>query len=392
MPSLSLDSEHESIFSEQAGDDLFDEPTPVLAPTPTPVYEPEPVHEPVMTPTPIEALPLTPEPATYPAPIPVQADTPSTGWDVSQPATTITSEAPVAESELPSVGREARKKKGPQLNWPLLLMIPLVSYSILATALILYLWNRIEAVRTSVANPLEFMPDIHGDAPGATKKNVRRGWKPDENQALAALPSDHKARLGEKIVVGNLEVEPVRVERGKINIKVAGYNPEPTIADTLILRMRFRNLSEDFTFAPLDNAFDRKWKGIKMEGVPPLDYKPFTVLQVGSTNYFGGTAKWIPRNPPAALRRTHREWMLGEGRGETPVPLDPGQVLESFVATDGDDEKLVPTALAHNGDLVWRVHVRQGPVEVKGRNEPIPSTTVIAVTFKPSEVKPKEES
>jgi hypothetical protein len=79
------------------------------------------------------------------------------------------------------------------------------------------------------------------------------------------------------------------------------------------------------------------------------------------------------------LRNYYREWV--EGRGDLPVYLEPGDTMESFVATDGDKAGIVPAALKYNGKLTWRVHVRQGPIAVPNRPAPVPSTTVVAVEF-----------
>ncbi len=379
LPSLSIDTEHESIFTERSGDDLFDEPAPTLAPSPE--YSPQPEPQPVF-----ESVPVLQPAEEQPEPMPLSQQV---NWAATQAESPVVEEprqaagwSPTTEAE-PAGEQPARRRKGPELNWLLLLMIPLISYSVLATGLIFYLWNRMEAVRSSVANPLESMPDIHGDAPGAKKKTVAT-WKPASSQALAELPYGHTIHLGEKVIVGNLEVTPVRVERGKVAIKVASFNAEPAPYDSLILRLQLRNLSDEYSFAPMDNAFDRKWNGIPVDKVPPLNYKPFTVLVAGKDTYFGGTAKWVPLKRPASLKDFYRMWM--EGRGDLPAYLDPGQTVESFTATDGDNEQLVDKVLKYPGELLWRVHLRQGPVKVPHRTELIPSTTVIGVRFKAGDV------
>lgn len=368
-PAVSLDhhDEHESIFSEKPSDDLFDEPPPSL--TPQPAFRPEPEPLPAPTHEPPELMPaLGPTPDSLPETAVVEDVPPRENlWPEPERR-----EAPVEEP--------ARRRKEAGTNWPLLLMVPLISYSVLATALIFYLWNRLETVRTRVVSPLEAMPDVHGDAPGVQKKAVRT-WKPDDNQALAALPPGHTAKLGETVTVANLDVTPLRVERGKLKLKVRGYPPDERGEESLLLHLRFRNRSEEFAFAPLDNAFDRRWPG---GSTAALSYKPFTVLQVGAENFFGGTAHWHPRN------HERREWI--EGRGDAPVYLDPGKTMESFVATNGDPPgaKIVPAALAHRGTLVWRVHVRQGPIDVPNRDAPIPSTTVVAVEFSAKDIVAKQ--
>jgi hypothetical protein len=395
---LSLDSEHESIFSTPTSDDLFDEPAPVLGSGlgsglgSTLEYQADPALEPIQPMPGVEPDPGlngTPEPA------PVL-----TGDNLANPAADLTpaqplwstqtqDQAPAEEPsplEQPSAPRQRRRDTGG--NWLIIFMIPLVSYAVLATALIFYLWNRIEAVRNAVGNPIQLMPDINGDWPGAKKAGAKAlSWKATDDLVVAALPGDRKVKLGETLVVGNLEVIPTKVERKKVGVFVRGFEkPEPCEFESLVLHFKFKNLSKEYAFVPLEDSFDRHWTGAKVENVPPLDAMPLTVLQVGSSNYFGGPADWLPRIPPKKLSNRHREWVEGRPGPNEVKQLQPGATQETFTCTDGQKKEIVPAALGYKGEIVWRVHLRQGPVEVKDRDQLIPSTTVVGVYFAAADI------
>ena len=388
-PALSLDTEQESIFSTPSiDDDLFDDPAPVMAATIEYRLDPAPVqmqNDPEPEPPPISGW--------QPDSQPDQVTNFPTVHEVSSPLSTRTENEPdyrESERELPGPSR-ARAKRGNGENWLILFMIPLASYSVLATLLIFYLWNRIEAVRNSQVNTLESMPDVNGDAPGA-KKNEKRvlTWKADDTLALAPLSPNRKARLVETLVCENLEIKPIRVEQKVVGVYVEGYpNPEPCLHESLVLYFALRNLSTEYAFVPMENSFDRYWTGGKVTDsrLAPLDAYPLTVFQVGATNYFGGPAKWFPWRRTGKLAQERREWIEGRTNHDI-TPLEPGEKMETFICTDGGEKgkSIVPTAMAHKGDLVWRVQFRQGPIDIKGRAAPVPTTTVVGISFAPSEV------
>src|SRR5207244_2680752 len=115
-----------------------------------------------------------------------------------------------------------------------------------------------------------------------------------------------------------------RVRRQRMSIMVAGFDKgEPLETDSLVLYLKFRNLADDYAFTPLDNFFDRQWKGTG----PP----PYTLLQAGKQTFFGGPAPWISTTQ-AGAKNKRREWLQGRKNIDR-SGLQPGEEEESFVCT-----------------------------------------------------------
>jgi hypothetical protein len=284
--------------------------------------------------------------------------------------------APETEAVLPSAPlRRPRPSSGGGAFLPLV-FIPLCLYAILATVAVVLLLMRQQQEQPSI---FDRMPDINGDHPGVKKTGALIQF--DKRRATGKLPEHLITDLGEPLTVGDLEVTPLRVERKRVAIRVAGFDKaERCAADSLVLTLKLRNLAGDYRFTPLDNFFDRRWQE---QGTPPL-----TILQVGDHFCFGGPAEWFPRGDA----RHRREWV--EGRKDTdPEGLGPGKEMTSFVCTDGGKES--PSACArllfglneegkqvkapYQGPLLWRVHVRRGLVSWRGKQ--VPATAVIGVRF-----------
>jgi hypothetical protein len=140
-----------------------------------------------------------------------------------------------------------------------------------------------------------------------------------------------------------------------------------------VLRLHLRNVSADTTFTPLDNYFDRRWQPGR--GPPPL-----TVLEMGSQRFYGGPAE---RGPPGGAEPARRQWV--EGRQEIDASgLAPGAEADTFVCTDGDDQKVLRELEKFEGKLLWRVQLRRGLVRLGHRE--VPAAAVIGVEFTPRDV------
>jgi hypothetical protein len=203
----------------------------------------------------------------------------------------------------------------------------------------------------------------------------------DRATATAPLPEHLKVRLGKTIRVGALEVTPLKVRRQKMSILVKGFDRgEPLPTDSLVLYLKLKNVSSDGAFTPLDNYFDRQWKGV---GPAPL-----TVLRVGKKSFFGGPAPWTSELQ-STQRHRRRQWI--EGRKDIDwAGLQPGKDDESFVCTDGSDPEVARflfgedgsgqrVGVAYHGPLLWRVHVRRGLITRNGKR--YSATAVIGVEF-----------
>jgi hypothetical protein len=185
--------------------------------------------------------------------------------------------------------------------------------------------------------------------------------------------------LGETLTLGDLEVTPTKVMRQQMRVTEGG-KPEPLPEDSLVLYLKIKNLASDYAFTPLDNYFDRNWKGV---GPAPL-----TVLQAGDETFFGGPARWCSLIEYQNGKR--REWLDAPGRKNVDrVGLGPGESMETLVCTDGNDPKIAKFLFgkevngrrigAYHGPLLWRVHLRRGRIYRDGRQ--YPATAVIGVKF-----------
>lgn len=285
---------------------------------------------------------------------------------------TILEPLPSRGSDRPSSPRAASG----QPSWLLLgVTLPLFLYAVLATVAIVLLWNRLQQ---QPPHPLEMFPDVEGDTPGVQKNGkktspVRGQIAPEHLRKLAEIPLPRQlcVSLGNTLRVGDLEVTPRRVERKVVRVFVTGFpRPEPCLHESLVLHLHLHNVSEDVTFTPLDNYFDRRWRKGKRTGPPPL-----TVLEMGSQRFYGGPAEWSPVGGVAAERR---QWVEGRKNLDS-LGLGPGEALDTFVCTDGDDATVLPELERFHGTLLWRVQLRRGLVRV-GQRE-IPATAVVGVEF-----------
>ncbi|MBI1913599.1 MAG: hypothetical protein HYS12_02410 [Planctomycetes bacterium] len=399
--------EYESIFSAPTeSEDLFGghpsgrvEMPPDVAPPPPP-------------PSPTAALPLMPEvelhpvsptvPFPPPAPEGTLSDMPdgapgyprervapappesSATPETDAPPTPTEPPAPVFDEQpgeggedLASVfrGGPVRTSKGG--GWYIALFImPLISYSVLATLVAgIYMWRYYTFVRDvdegikQQPHPLEFLPDLEGDNPAGKrpKSTLLHVPRPGPNEDL---PPQLRATLGQTLQVGDLEVEPLRVERGRLEISSTPMGKtQETEHEALKLWLRLKNVSRDLTFCPLDRYFTRKYD-------PSRDRPPYTQLIVGGRHFYGGPGDWADSRQ--ANTTGNNEFVKGQEAYER--PLKPGQEVKTFVCTDPENKELAQTLAAQpGGKREWRVQLRRGVVEVKGRR--IPASCVIGVEF-----------
>jgi DNA-directed RNA polymerase subunit RPC12/RpoP len=272
--------------------------------------------------------------------------------------------------------RRDRRPAPPRSGVSIWFVIPLVSYSILATVLLVMLWNRPNDIHPLIA----FLPDSEGDAPGVIRKP--KGVNETRKRRLISepLPDQLKVKLGETMVVGALAVTPLRVTREQVWLSEGlTEKPEKSDGPSLVLRLRLENISADESFQPLDRYFDRKWREDRSPGAPPL-----TLLDAGpDLRFFGGPAEWRPKRMLDRNNSAAPEFIYLMG-GDKPFldPIDralnPGEAVEAFVCTDGNDPRA--TKLVHRrGAFLWRVHVRRGLVRVQARD--VPAAAVVGVTF-----------
>ncbi len=395
MPPPEKPEEHESIFSSPnptQTDDLFGQsaakiemPTDVIAPPLVPNFELQPASpqhgDGTLAYAPPEATQAF-APGQGDAPLPhlsAQAPWMPQSEPTSEP---VESDAPV-DAETAAILARPRSRSG----WHIaLFIIPLISYAALATVAVIILWSRLQG---KLPHPLKEMPDIEGDHPTRKTDGKMTIFRPKPGQKM---PDELVVGLGQTLKLGDLEVEPLRIERGPIAIAAEKKdNPGETQLDGLALKLhlRFKNLSNDLSFYPMDRFFTRYWVpgGTRVRDglrrwMPP-DKEPYTMLEIGGNRFYGGPAGFRPPGKDPELLNYENEFVKGQEAFEN--ILAPGKEMKTFVCTDPEDPKLMATLDGFRGEMRWRVQVRRGAVTIEGRR--IPCTAVIGVDFTASDIK-----
>ena len=203
------------------------------------------------------------------------------------------SAAPAPWDNAPSITGEAARKRpvaSKSMAMPII-FFSLLSYSVMATAILILVLVRMKTA--GPLHPLEYIPDVDGDNPGAKRTKIR--FNHDKETTQTIVPAHLRTKIGVAIRVGELEVTPLAVEKATVSVLVSGFSKaEPCKGDSLVLRLKLKNVSKDQTFSPLDYYFNRKWKEKSKNSYPP----PFTLVQFGTEkpekSFFGGPANWLP--------------------------------------------------------------------------------------------------
>jgi hypothetical protein len=259
-----------------------------------------------------------------------------------------------------------------------LFIIPLISYSILATVAVGVLFFRLKK-EESRPHPLELVPDIDGDHPTNRKKQDLRGDIRFPSRSME-LSDKLKVSLGQTLRLGELEVTPEAVKRGPIEIKEEGRTKtEKPAGKALKLYLRLKNVSKDLAFYPLDGYFTRQWRvSVPMTpGALRTRFEPYTQLVIAGHHFYGGPTSWNERGSSDP-----RESVIGTNYDRL---LQPGEEMTTFICTDPEDREIDQELGRHKGEkLLWRVQIRRGSVEVKGRR--VPACAVFGVEFTDNEI------
>jgi len=241
-----------------------------------------------------------------------------------------------------------------------LVVIPLISYSILATIAIVILYLR------PPQPSLEYLPDVEGDFQGA-KRQKHASISYERLDPDTALPDQLKVALRDSIRLGDVQVTPQRVELGRVKIRHPDQTVDDLPGEVLMLRLTLTNISQDVLFSPNDPYFDRAWRSSQ-------DSKPYTFLEVGERRFYGGALPWQPG------QRTEQRPVL---EGQVYQALQPGQSLTTFVCTP-PDQAAGKFAGNYKGLLLWRIQLRRGLVRAGERE--VPATGVIGVQFRAADI------
>ena len=303
--------------------------------------------------------------------------------EIFTPETNGASESAAAApwDDAPSITGEAARKRpvaSKSMAMPII-FFSLLSYSVMATAILILVLVRMKTA--GPLHPLEYIPDVDGDNPGVKRTKIR--FNHDKERTQEVVPAHLRTKIGVAIRVGELEVTPLAVEKVTVSVLVSGFSKsEPCKGDSLVLRLKLKNVSKDQTFSPLDYYFNRKWKEKSRNSYPP----PFTLVQFGTEkpekSFFGGPANWLPLALAGSKKsQSPRETVEDENLDKT---LEPGDEMTAFLCTDGDDSS-AQEILNHQGPMLWRLQVRRGLVPVGAKE--IPATAVIGVEFGAIDVK-----
>ncbi len=289
--------------------------------------------------------------------------------------------SPAPWDNAPSITGEAARKRpvaSKSMAMPIL-FFSLLSYSVMATAILILVLVRMKTA--GPLHPLEYIPDVDGDNPGAKRTKIR--FNHDKETTQTIVPAHLRTKIGQVIRVGELEVTPLGVEKATVAVLVSGFSKaEPCKADSLVLRLKLKNVSTDQTFSPLDYYFNRKWKEKSKNSYPP----PFTLVQFGTEkpekSFFGGPANWLPLALAGSKKsQSPRETVEDENLDKI---LAPTEEMTAFLCTDGDDSS-AQEIFNHQGPMLWRLQVRRGLVPVGSKE--IPATAVIGVEFGAGDIK-----
>ena len=176
-----------------------------------------------------------------------------------------------------------------------------------------------------------------------------RGGQSRVIEPIAPLAADHQVALGKSLRVGSLEIKPVEVFRGNVQLVREIGDPASRAGgvDALWLRLQLRNLSKNALFVPLDEAFVREQTSGRAD----------SYIESNQTL----------RVEPYPLAVTS-EWSI---EGQKFEELAPRGTIEALVVS-------APEALNQlTSTMTWRVKLRTG----------VKQTDVVGVTFEKEQVR-----
>ncbi len=242
----------------------------------------------------------------------------------------------------------------------------LVSYAAAVTLFAAWGWTRSKG-----PHPLSIIPDFFGQYRGGDPKKVSA--LPVD--AAQPIPAELRVKLGEKLVIGELEFEPLAVEERHTKWEVRGEGGRPRDVECLVLKARVRNLSQSHAFCPLDPAYNR----FASADAP----SPLSAVVVGGERFLGGPIPW-------PFVQGTREFIVGQEQDDQ--PLEPGRDRTTVLASiDGErGAKLRDAVRLAKGLVLWQVHVRRGFIRYQG--EDVSVGALIGVEFTANQVKQLDTS
>ncbi len=304
-----------------------------------------------------DPLPMTSPPPVAPPPSRYVPSQPS--FEQMNETSTVETQ-PVVRKKSSSKNQPAPAKTG-AFTWILLI------YGVIATIGLAIFAAKSLLSSNKESHPFDAIPDVFGTYDKADRKKSSHNVLPATD---LDVPSHLRVKLNESLTVGDLQVTPLSVERKKVNFVAAQAKGNPSIlpTETVMLRLKVKNVSQSTSFHPNDPAF---WRD------PKKGETAYTALMIGKTPHYGAFP-W-----PALLN------FSVEGHpSEDDKPLRPGEERETFICT-GRTSDTVRAVDAHKGDFLWRVQLRRGVItytDKQGKTGDISATTVIGVQFTPDQI------
>ncbi|MFM8272378.1 MAG: hypothetical protein ACKODX_08580 [Gemmata sp.] len=340
---------------------LLSDPAQAPAPQPKPVATQPPAYPPACS-NPFADF----EPEPVPAPVPMAPAKPVVVMaPVQEPPRARVQEPDEEPAKKPARGQRVRSNSGGGAGKTILLVL-LAAYGFVATLLAVY--GLFFKSGSDDVNPLSTVPDNFGEFDPVSRKKVSQYKFRTDSE----LPAAQRATLGAKVVIGQIEVRPMRVEKRQLHLSMEGTDEREKkqfsrTQPALVMTLDIKN-NGDLPIFPMDPAFTRRASGAD---------KPLTRLVIGPKVYAGGEIEWPL---PSRFKKKIEQQQANDSR-----PLLPGHAQEYVVFTEGNAE-LVRAAETSKELLQWRVQVRRGLVDYKGKEVPV--TAVIGVDFKGSEIQP----
>ena len=239
------------------------------------------------------------------------------------------------------------------------LVIILGVWAVLATAAAVY---GLFLKSSEPPHPFNALPDVLGEYEKSDRKKIssHKGWPPVNDP----IPENLRVKVGTKLVINQLEIEPLRIERRQGSAMYVSGSKDPirTTFSGLALKLHLKNVSSDVVFVPTDPALDRSER--TNQSIPP-----YAGVQSGKFRVFGAFP-WTPGKDSPFL----------EGGEQDREPLNPGDERETMVLlqmSSGDFSTLQGSTAA-----TWRLHLRTGLTQYDGKDVSV--TSVVGVVFDPS--------
>ena len=159
---------------------------------------------------------------------------------------------------------------------------------------------------------------------------------------------------------------------------------EPCTGDSLVLYLNMKNLSSDYSFAPLDNYFDRYWK-TGMDLLPPdASWRPGPTLDFTAGRLAGIRAE--PRTSDAngsrdARRSTRSCSIQARRKSSSSARMARIRRRNSFFSARTEGTRVREP---YRGRFLWRIRVRRGLVRIKDKD--YSATAVVGVEFSDKDI------